>query len=1493
MADQKFKAVLSGAKFYEEVLLSSDHKTVRVGTELDCDVRLYKECLLERFRIEFHLYEGKWSVKCSDNLYIYTGDVRKLTRATLSSNDAMTFRYSSSNRDAFTLEVFTDYDIKNRDFRRVIEIGERDHITLGGRKSDDVLLKSRYVTDDVVELSKEHDHFTIQPLRGTQSLFINGSKAFAGGVIRENDFFSIADYLFLLRDGRLWTEAGDRVEVNGLSSELLPDRAQYPRFVRNTREHIVLCTDKIEVLDPPAKPSKPRNNLVMSLLPALGMMLTSGIMATMGGYMIMYSMISGIMAVIIAIAGVISNKKDFKKDQEERKTKYLEYEKKKRAEIEKARSKEREDLEEVYTGLQKGIDRMDAFSSDLFDRSLEDEDYLDVRIGTGTVAPLREVDLKKQEILETDELFEIPGRIADDYSKLENAPVVLSLRKRGVIGLVGAESHRYGMMKNMILDMCTRQYPTDFALYLVVRPENKSKLAWARMLPELNQPDLGIRYLACSDESRNRVFDQLYKELSQRSKENQYRQIVVIFYDEYGFLTHPASRFMKDAQDHCCTFIFMGDSKSEIPMYCDELVYMNSADGGEVVDTHDKSKVTPFRFTPVDDATAQRTAFELAPVNTDEISLEGQLTKSITLYQLLGIYSTEDLDLAKRWGEHSADRSMAVPIGVTASNVVYLDLHDKAHGPHGLVAGTTGSGKSELLQTYVLSIAVNYHPYEVGFVIIDFKGGGMANQFKGLPHLLGTITNIDGKEVERSLRFIKAELERRQRYFNEAGVNHIDKYIRAYKDGAVSEPLPHLVLIVDEFAELKAQQPEFMQELISAARIGRSLGVHLILATQKPAGQVDDQIWSNSRFKLCLKVQDQEDSNEVLKTPVAAEIKEPGRAYFQVGNNEIFELFQSAYSGAADKVFDAARKAFTIYEVSLSGDRIPLYTSAQEEEEHEGRTQLEAVVEYVDHAFARSGERQLQSICLPPLARSIDYDEHKHKAGGQVCIGYYDDPDHQTQPDAMLDLEEKNTFILGSSRYGKTNLLMSMIRNICFTDSSEESAIYIIDFGTMILKQFEGLGHVGGVVTSAEDEKLKNLIKLLQEEIILRKEKMMEAGVSSFISYREAGNRELPHIYLMIDNMTAAMELYFEDDDSLLRIIREGAAVGITTIAANVQTAGISYRYFTNFSNKIALYCNDSSEYLNMFDHVTIHPDEIPGRCIIEIENRAYECQTFLAFPGEKEFQRKERIQSFVEAMNDKWGGKHVKKIPAIPSTLTGQVLAADYEAVPMGYSVPVGLTYKDVAPFHLDLTKLGLIGLCGGKQDRHTALLEYLFDAVQSQANPVPVRAVILDDFNKKLKGLSHYEFVETYTMDVQFMTDYLLTLRDELAERFERLMEGGSLEDEALRIVIIQNNDLAARIEEDMDLQEAFEEIVSKYRDLKVAVIFSDYKNANVGYDAPMPMLKIKDERHVLYFDDLEHLKALDVAYEDVKSNKRKMERGDAFYISGDDLVKVKLAM
>ena len=297
------------------------------------------------------------------------------------------------------------------------------------------------------------------------------------------------------------------------------------------------------------------------------------------------------------------------------------------------------------------------------------------------------------------------------------------------------------------------------------------------------------------------------------------------------------------------------------------------------------------------------------------------LPTSLKFLDMFGVSKIEQLNILNRWQANNPVVSLDTVIGVHPNGDKFtLDLHEKFQGPHGLIAGSTGSGKSEFIITYILSMAINYHPYEVQFVLIDYKGGGLAGAFENketgikIPHLAGTITNLDTHEMNRSLVSIQSELKRRQRIFNEVreslgeGTIDIYKYQKLYREGVVKTPLSHLFIICDEFAELKQQQPDFMQELISTSRIGRSLGIHLILATQKPSGVVNDQIWANSRFKVCLRVQEKSDSMEMLKRPEAASIKETGRFYLQVGYDELFEIGQSGWSGAKYTPSDKIQK---------------------------------------------------------------------------------------------------------------------------------------------------------------------------------------------------------------------------------------------------------------------------------------------------------------------------------------------------------------------------------------------------------------------------------------------------------------------------------------------------------------------------------------------------------------------------------------------------------
>lgn len=1494
----RYKVIIANRLLYKEVELCEDLSRVTIGTSVGCDVRLHKNMFFEPVELRFVQDNGNWTLICSDNLYLSVGDVRKLITKNMEHGDVLEVKYQQSSLGVFTIEFLTDFDDGTRQYERTIDITGRPYITIGADPRRDIVLSSDYTRWEDIELRRDGADYVLHICNSKYGVYHNGRKSQEGERIKNGDFLSMSDFSFYLKDGVLWTHIRNDLRVNGLACSDHPQQGNYPLFKRNTRVQTKLNDEAIEILDPPAPPEKPKNNLFMRLLPSMGMLLAAGMMAFMGSGMIIMSAISGCMAIVTAILGYREGNKDYVEAVQKRIQQYNAYIIKKRDEIWKYRESERAALESQYQNQETEKRSLMSFAPTLFDRVKEDEDFLCVRIGTGAVEAVRRIDYKHQEKLEPDdELQMIPQQVSREFKYIAQAPVTVDLKKVNAIGICGHEEHRYSIMKNLVLDIAARQYHSDVKMVFVAEDHNRDRIRWLRMLPHVYNEAVGARNIVCNSESKNLIFEYLYKELSDREQRKIYDQrIIVFFYDQYGFNTHPISQFVSKASALGVTLIFFGNERKDIPLGCGYLLELTGTDSGRLVNTSDDNQSSYFTYPTISDREMKNIVEILAPVYTEEISLESSLTKSYTMFQMLNILAVDDLDLKSRWAGSQVFRSMAAPIGITKSGMVYLDLHDKAHGPHGLVAGTTGSGKSELLQTYILAMATLYAPSEVGFVIIDFKGGGMVNQFKDLPHLVGAITNIDGKAINRSLKSIKAELQKRQRYFAEADVNHIDKYIKKYKAGEAAEPLPHLIIIVDEFAELKAEQPEFMKELISAARIGRSLGVHLILATQKPSGQVSEQIWSNSRFKLCLKVQDKQDSNEVLKSPLAAEIKEPGRAYLQVGNNEIFELFQSAYSGASEKTDDSSVKEFALYSLTDSGKRTPVYVQKKKKGDAGSVTQLDALVRYVHDYCAENRIPKLPDICLPALSEQIDFpaDAKPAEATGDIIadIGVFDDPENQFQGVYNINLTQQNLMIIGASRSGKTNLLQTIIRSLSSRYSAKEVSLYIIDFASMVLKNFEKLHHVGGVVTASEDEKLKNLFKLLSAEIEMRKEKLIGAGVSSFSAYKEAGKTDIPQIVLIIDNLTALKELYLQEDDVLLNLCREGLSVGISIVIANSQTSGIGYKYLSNFAARIAMFCNDSNEYSMLFDHCSERVESIPGRCLVDIEKRHLDAHVYLAFQGEKEFERVEEIRSFVSATNAANAGKRARIIPVIPAALNQAYMEDTFGSyMTQKFQIVSGLDYSTVTPHVIDFNGLSMLSISGREKSGKHNWVRYSLNML-NRMYPGQVRVWCVDSIGKKLSWLKDRDYVEGYSMAAEDSVKFIKEMDTILKQRYESLASGDDsvLDNSSLLILLLDTADAISAISADRDALAAYKNITGRYRMLCGCIIFSALENAAIPYSAPEMLKNIRDSRHMLFFDDMSNLKLIDIPLAIARAFKKPIEQGDGYYMRDNTCVKLK---
>lgn len=714
-------------------------------------------------------------------------------------------------------------------------------------------------------------------------------------------------------------------EIN-FEAEEKTEKVYYHRSPRNME---ALDTEKIEIEAPPAPKEEDETPLLMLIGPAMTMMLPmmlgtgmaiwSSRMSGAASSSFMYTGLitaasSGIFAAFWAVTNVRYAKNRTRQEETRRFDAYSAYLMKCTETIKEKYAQSIRILKERYPAARDVIGRGDSLPAALWGRNRTHEDFLYHRLGEGDVPFQIQIDVPKERFtLINDTLADKPKFIQESYKTLHGVPVGIDLEENTLIGIVGGKEKAgaYQVVYNLAAQIAVENCYTDVKLAFLTRDEkHNGQDAWsfAKWLPHVWSQNKKSRFTALEPAEASDVCYDLMEVLRQRAEmagasreRTAFSPYYILFVEDESLLEGELINkyiFGKE-QNLGITTLLMAEKYSDLPNSC-ECIIQNDEEYQGVFDVKSgRNNGTPIKFDQINVEILLKLARMLANTEVNEVEIGGEIPGAVTFFEMYGVTMLEELNVLEHWKKNRTYDNIKSLVGIkSGGQECYLDLHEKYHGPHGLVAGTTGSGKSETLQTYMLSLALNFSPDDVGFFVIDYKGGGMGNLFSGLPHVLGQISNLSGSQVRRAMVSIKSENLRRQRVFNENGVNNINAYTRLYKNGEAKLPIPHLFIIIDEFAELKREEPDFMRELISVAQVGRSLGVHLILATQKPSGTVDDNIWSNSKFRLCLRVQDRQDSMDMLHKPDAAYLTQAGRGYLQVGNDELYEQFQSGWSGA-------------------------------------------------------------------------------------------------------------------------------------------------------------------------------------------------------------------------------------------------------------------------------------------------------------------------------------------------------------------------------------------------------------------------------------------------------------------------------------------------------------------------------------------------------------------------------------------------------------------
>ncbi|MFJ7902304.1 type VII secretion protein EccCa [Streptomyces sp. NPDC096198] len=1112
---------------------------------------------------------------------------------------------------------------------------------------------------------------------------------------------------------------------------------QVHRPARSTRPLLPPAARTIE--PPPNLPEGKTGSPATALLPMAGVM-SSVVMMTV----IRSSQFAGLGAVVLVIALLgavvlfLSQRGKAQRQRRVQRERYLEYLEELRAEL-SADERERRRAARVLHPAPPALYDVLRDPARLWERRRTDTDFLQVRVGVGDV-PVQELTIGQQAaggVLTPPDPFMLneARALQARYTTVSDHPLTVPLDRAGNVSIVGDRAGVLRVARSLLVQAAVTHAPDDVAIALASPRDRIEEWEWAKWLPHVLDPqshdgalparriaagmaqlaqvigtDLGRR-ASYAAEVRRGLSDRKALALTDR---------LLVLSDGYGQnavdLPRPDSAVAPD--DMGVTVLHLLAEQVHEP---DHVSVRITVEGDEVT-VEDLRGGQAVRMGGVVDRTglseAEGLARALAPLRLSaESAAEGTpVAGPVDFPQLLGIDDMAALDPARQWAPRGERDFLRVPIGLDdRRQPVLLDLKESAElgmGPHGLCVGATGSGKSELLRTLVLALVTAHAPEDLAMVLVDYKGGATFAPFAGLPHVAGVITNLENQAglVERVHTSLAGEITRRQQVLKDAGnIADIGHYRALRATGRPDlEPLPHLFVVIDEFGELLTAKPDFIDLFLSTGRIGRSIGVHLLLSSQRIEGGKLKGLETYLSYRLGLRTFSADESRTVLETTDAFHLPPlPGFGYLKVDTSTYTRFKAGFVSGAYhgpveyDSSADAEPLAWT-----YPAFNAPAQTPAAGEdtpaprERETGPTVLGVAVDRLTGAA-----EPVRRIWLPPLPEALTLDTAAGPvqafAGGlrltrpggrplRVPLGVLDDPARQWQGPWVHDLNTAggHTAVIGGPASGKTALLRTLALSLALTHTPYDVAVYGLDLAGGGLSALADLPHVGGIATRADHERAARTVAEVRAMLAEREEIFRERAIDSVDQLRALRARgALPRlgstdIVLLIDGFGALRDEFAHLDDDIADLLKRGSGYGIHVVAGMLRWNDIRIATQSLFGSRVELRLNDPAD--SSIDRrlsATLSA-ETPGRALTDGKLFAQ-----VALPRIDAHATTDGLGSALEqaaaTLRATWHGETAAPVRVLPTRLPARRLPSP---VAEPRAIPIGVDQETLSATVLDL---------------------------------------------------------------------------------------------------------------------------------------------------------------------------------------------------------------